>query len=570
MFLPTTKQEMEANGWSQLDVILVSGDSYIDSPYSGIALLGRILQKAGYKVGIIAQPDISKADDIARLGEPALFWGVSAGAVDSMVSNYTALNKPRKQDDFTPGGINNRRPDRATIVYTNLIRRTFKNTRPIVLGGIEASLRRISHYDFWTNKIRGSILLDAKADYVIYGMADKSILQFAEAMKSGQSPDNIRGLVFATHEQPRNAIVLPSLEEVRADQKQFIKAFSVFYQNCDPITAQRLTQKHADRYVVLNPPARSLSTQEMDEIYALPFMREQHPYYEAQGKVKALETIRFSVVTHRGCYGECNFCAIAVHEGRTVQWRSEKSILSEIQKISQLPDFKGYILDLSGPTANMYGFECSKKLTQGACKDKRCLYPKPCLMLKIDHNPHLSLLSKARKIEGVKKVFVGSGIRYDMLLHDPGSGTAYLKEICDYHVSGQLKVAPEHDSPKVLQLMGKPDKESLLEFKQKFDQLSSASRVANKKQFLSYYFIAAHPGCTTKDMMGLKAFTRNHLHIAPEQTQIFTPTPSTWSTLMYATETDPFTGEHIFVEKDPLRKQKQKDLLLEKETKRHG
>ena len=565
MFLPTTKEELNALGWEKADVILINGDSYIDSPYSGIALLGRILEKAGYKVGIIAQPDTNNLNDISRLGEPALFWGVSAGAVDSMVSNYTALKKPRSRDDFTPGGINNRRPDRASIVYTNLIRRAFKNTKPILLGGIEASLRRISHYDYWTDKIRGSILLDAKADYLLYGMADKSILQFAEALKNGQSPQNIRGLVFASHELPENALVIPSLEEVRSDQKQFIKAFRIFYENCDPITAHRIAQKHDERYIIQNPPAKTLSQQELDEIYSLPFTREQHPYYEAQGPVKALETTRFSVVTHRGCYGECNFCAIAVHEGRTVQWRSEKSILAEIETISKLPDFKGIITDLSGPTANMYGFECSKKLAKGACKDKRCLYPKPCLMLKIDHQPSLSLLDKARKIPGIKKVFVASGIRYDMILHDSGCGKSYTQELCNYHVSGQLKVAPEHDSPKVLQLMGKPGKELLLQFKRDFDQIN---RDTGKKQYLSYYFIAAHPGCTIKDMQGLKTFANEELHIAPEQTQIFTPTPSTWSTLMYATETNPFTGEHIFVEKDPNQKQRQKDILTQKEQKK--
>jgi len=565
MFLPTTKEELNALGWEKADVILINGDSYIDSPYSGIALLGRILEKAGYKVGIIAQPDTSNLNDISRLGEPALFWGVSAGAVDSMVSNYTALKKPRSRDDFTPGGINNRRPDRASIVYTNLIRRAFKNTKPILLGGIEASLRRISHYDYWTDKIRGYILLDAKADYLLYGMADKSILQFAEALKNGQSPQNIRGLVFASHELPENALVIPSLEEVRSDQKQFIKAFRIFYENCDPITAHRIAQKHDERYIIQNPPAKTLSQQELDEIYSLPFTREQHPYYEAQGPVKALETTRFSVVTHRGCYGECNFCAIAVHEGRTVQWRSEKSILAEIETISKLPDFKGIITDLSGPTANMYGFECSKKLAQGACKDKRCLYPQPCLMLKIDHQPSLSLLDKARKIPGIKKVFIASGIRYDMILHDPGCGKSYTRELCNYHVSGQLKVAPEHDSPKVLQLMGKPGKELLLQFKRDFDQIN---RDTGKKQYLSYYFIAAHPGCTIKDMQGLKTFVNEELHIAPEQTQIFTPTPSTWSTLMYATETNPFTGEHIFVEKDPNQKQRQKDILTQKEQKK--
>ncbi len=567
-FIPTTQEEILARGWDAPDVVLISGDSYIDSPYSGVALIGRILERAGYRVGIIAQPDVNDPESIARLGEPLLFWGVTAGAVDSMVSNYTALKTPRRQDDFTPGGENNRRPDRATLVYTNLIRRRFKNTRPIVLGGIEASLRRVAHYDYWTNKVRGSILLDAKADYLLYGMADASVLEFAAALKKGLPVESIRGLCYAANSAPEDALCLPALDEVRADSGKFLKAFRMFYDNCDPLTGKRLVQRHDARFLIQNPPPLPLTQNALDRVYALPFRREQHPFYEAQGKVRALETIRFSVPTHRGCYGECNFCAIAVHEGRTVQWRSEKSILTEIEQISKLPDFKGYIHDLGGPTANMYGFECRKKLQSGACRDKRCLYPNTCISLRIDHQPWLSLLSKARKIPGVKKIFVSSGVRYDLLQHDPGCGKTALREICEHHVSGQLKVAPEHDSPKVLQLMGKPGKESLLKFKQDFDVLNRAS---GKKQFLSYYFIAAHPGCTVKDMEGLKKFAKNQLHIAPEQTQIFTPTPSTWSTAMYLTETDPINGEHLFVEKDPVKKQRQKDILTEKDSrKRNG
>ncbi|MHC1772308.1 MAG: YgiQ family radical SAM protein [Flexilinea sp.] len=561
MFLPTTKKELEALGWNELDVILISGDSYIDSPHMGIALIGHILNDAGYRVGIIAQPNVETPDDITRLGEPRLFWGVSAGAVDSMVANYTASNKPRRQDDFTPGGLNNRRPDRATLVYTNLIRRNYKDTKPIVLGGIEASLRRIAHYDYWSNKIRGSILFDSKADYLLYGMADRSILQLADAFSKGKEPFNIRGLAYKSTNVPNGSVILPSLEEVTKDNLKFIKAHAAFYQNNDPITGRILAQKHDTRYLIQNPPAKTISQVELDGVYALPFERAQHPYYEVQGKVKALETIRFSITTHRGCYGECNFCAIAVHEGRTIQWRSETSILNEIKKIAALPDFKGYITDLGGPTANMYGFECQKKLSQGACQNKRCLYPSPCLMLRIDHHPQLSLLQKARKIPGVKKIFIASGIRYDMIQHDPGSGAQYLQEVCEYHVSGQLKVAPEHDSPKVLELMGKPGKEELLQFKKEFDRINLK---IGQKQFLTYYFIAAHPGCTVKDMMFLKKFSQDELNLTPEQIQIFTPTPSTWSTVMYVTETNPFTMEHVFVEKDPQQKQKQKEILLDK------
>lgn len=562
MFLPTTKKELDTLGWNELDVILISGDSYIDSPHMGIALIGHILINAGYRVGIIAQPNVETPNDITRLGEPKLFWGVSAGAVDSMVANYTASKKPRKQDDYTPGGLNDRRPDRATLVYTNLIRRNYKDTKPIVLGGIEASLRRVAHYDYWSNKIRGSILFDSKADYLLYGMADRSILQLVDAFSKGRDPFNIRGLAYKSRSVPDGSVILPSLEEVTQDNLKFIKAYTEFYQNNDPITGKIVAQKHDNRYLIQNPPAKTLSQVELDEVYALPFERAQHPYYEAQGKVKALETIRFSITTHRGCYGECNFCAIAVHEGRTIQWRSETSILNEIKRIAALSDFKGYITDLGGPTANMYGFECQKKLSQGACQNKRCLYPSPCLMLRIDHHPQLSLLQKARKIPGVKKIFIASGIRYDMIQHDPGSGAQYLQEVCEYHVSGQLKVAPEHDSPKVLELMGKPGKEELLRFKKEFDRINLK---IGQKQFLTYYFIAAHPGCTVKDMMLLKKFTQDELNLTPEQIQIFTPTPSTWSTLMYATEINPFTMEHIFVEKDPRQKQKQKEILLDKE-----
>jgi uncharacterized radical SAM protein YgiQ len=570
MFLPTTREEMQRLGWDALDVILVSGDSYIDSPYIGTAVIGKVLADAGYRVGVIAQPEAQSGSDITRLGEPRLFWGVSAGCVDSMVANYTALKKKRRSDDYTPGGLNERRPDRATIVYTNLIRRHFKHTRPVVLGGIEASLRRLAHYDFWSDQVRGSVLLDAKADYLLYGMAERSVLELAEKLRQGENGREVRGLCYLLNEaeytQPGIAeklagyLELPDLEAVKADKLEFIRMFHLFYQNNDPITAHGLFQKHGRRCLVQNPPAASLSQSELDAVYALDFERRQHPYYEAQGKVKALETIQFSIPTHRGCYGECNFCAIAVHEGRTVQWRSSGSILEEARKISAHPEFKGIIPDLGGPTANMYGFECKKKLKSGSCPDKQCLYPEICKALKPNHKPQIELLRQVRQTPGVRKVFVASGLRYDLLFNDAACGQAYLREVVAHHVSGQMKIAPEHTEDGVLRFMGKPGQDILVQFKEAFER---EARAAGKPQFLTYYLIAAHPGCTEQDMLKLKRFTSEKLKVNPEQVQIFTPTPSTYSSLMYFTEMDPFTLQPIFVEKDPLKKQRQKDIVTQ-------
>ncbi|KAF0112350.1 MAG: putative Fe-S oxidoreductase family protein [Chloroflexi bacterium] len=560
LFLPTTIEEMNALGWQKLDVILVSGDSYIDSPYSGVAVIGKVLQKAGFRVGIIAQPDVNSSVDISRLGEPALFWGVTGGTVDSMVANYTATLRKRRSDDFTPGGVNNRRPDRAVLVYTNLIKRTFKNTKPIVLGGIEASLRRITHYDYWTNKLRASILFDSKADYLLYGMADLSIVELARAFKEKKSPLEIRGLCTLAKTPPENYLILPSFEDVTSDKEAFIRMYHLFYQNNDPHTAKGLAQQKGDRWLVQNPPANILTRAQMDKVYSLGYEHDQHPYYEKQGSVKALETIRFSIPTHRGCYGECSFCAIAVHEGRTVSSRSEQSILAEVEEMTRHPKFKGIITDLSGPTANMYGFECVKKLNKGVCQDKRCVFPEICPILKIDHSYQIELLKKIRQIPGVKKVFVGSGIRYDMVLADKQNGLPYLKEIVAHHTSGQLKVAPEHADPYVLKMMGKPPVRSLLEFKQQFETLT---RQVGKDQYLTYYLIAAYPGSSDNEMKRLKEFVSTKLNLTPEQVQVFTPTPSTYASVMYYTEKDPFTGEAIFVEKNIQRKIIQKEIITE-------
>lgn len=561
MFLPTTIEEVKKLGWDSLDVILISGDTYLDSSYNGTALIGKWLVKHGFKVGVIAQPDINSERDITRLGVPNLYWAISSGCVDSMVANYTATKKRRKNDDFTPGGKNNRRPDRACIQYTNLIKRYFKNnTTPIVLGGIEASLRRVTHYDYWSNSLRRPILFDAKADILSYGMGEKSMLELALALKNGEDWQNIRGLGYLSKKPKENYLELPSFEKCKDDKHSFIEAFNIFYKNCDPITAKGLYQKNADRYYIQNPPAENLSSKELDEVYQLNFERDVHPYYKKEGVVKALETIKNSVTTHRGCYGECNFCAIAIHQGRTVVSRSEDSIFKEIKHITKQKGFKGNISDVGGPTANMYQVECSKKLSLGSCSDKRCLYPKTCPALKINHSKQLSLLKKLKSIEKIKKIFIASGIRYDMILDDKIAGDRYLEEIIKDHISGQMKIAPEHTEDKILSLMGKQGKKLLIDFKNRFYEIN---KKFDKKQFLTYYLIAAHPGCNEKDMLDLKKFASSELKLNPEQVQIFTPTPSTYSTLMYYTEMDIKTKKPIFVEKDNGKKQKQKDIVTQ-------
>ncbi|MBZ4682600.1 MAG: YgiQ family radical protein [Fusobacteriales bacterium] len=562
MFSPTTKKELEILNWNQLDIILISGDTYIDSSYNGSAVIGKYLISQGYKVGIIAQPDINSDKDITRLGVPRLYFGVSSGCVDSMVANYTATKKKRQNDDFTPGGINNKRPDRAVIKYVNLIQRYFKNEnkRPILIGGIEASLRRIVHYDFWSNSLRKSILFNSKADYLIYGMGEKPVLEFTKAIENKTSPNNIRGLCYISNEPKDDYIELPSFEECKKDKYKFIDAFNKFYLNNDPLTAKGLYQKHDDRYLIQNPPAYHLTTEEIDFVYDLKYEKDVHPFYKKDGTVRALDTIKNSVTTHRGCYGECNFCAIAVHQGRTIIQRSEKSILKEIESIASEKGFKGYISDIGGPTANMYGIECEKKIKLGSCSDKRCMYPNTCKSLKPSHKKYNSLLTKARKIKNIKKIFIASGIRYDLILSDKNFGDNFLENLIEYHISGQLKIAPEHSEDNILNKMGKQGKNVLVEFKNRFYELN---KKYNKKQFLTYYLIAAHPGCDENEMKKLKNFASKELRINPEQVQIFTPTPSTYSTLMYYTEIDPFTGKKIFVEKNIDKKYKQKNILID-------
>ena len=563
-FLPTTRADMQERGWSQCDVILISGDAYIDSPFIGVAMVGRMLERMGYKVGIIGQPDVNSDIDIARLGAPRLYWGVSGGSVDSMVSNYTATKKFRNSDDYTPGGKNNKRPDRATLVYTNLIRRYFKDTVPVVLGGIEASLRRVSHYDYWSNKLKKPILFDSKADILVYGMGEIALEELTRAIDKREDYRDVRGICYIAKEPKEEFIQLPSHDECLSEKEKYIDLFDRFYDNNDPISASGLCQKVDTRYLIQNPPCDYLNEAEMDANSKLPFTRELHPYHAKEGKVKCLETIKFSIMTHHGCWGECNFCAIGVHQGRTIRTRSEENILEEVAEFNRYKDYKGVISDVGGPTANMYGYECNKKLKLGTCDHQRCVDADHlCKSMKVDHSRNINLLRRVREVEGVRHAFVASGVRYDLINADKKHGYSYLKEMVKHHISGQMKVAPEHTQQHVLELMGKPGKEELVEFKKLYDKLNKEE---GKKQFLTYYLIAAHPGCTEKDMHELKRFTRDELKMNPEQAQVFTPTPGTYSAVMYYTEMDPKTRKKIFVEKDPIKKEKQKKIVIEKES----
>lgn len=561
-FLPTTRKEMDDLGWDQCDVILVSGDAYIDSPFIGVAVVGRMLEKLGYKVGIIGQPDYESDKDITRLGEPRLYWGVSGGSIDSMVANYTATKKFRNSDDYTPGGKNDKRPDRAVLVYTNLIRRFFKNTVPIVLGGIEASLRRVTHYDYWSNKLKKPILFDSKADILIYGMGEIALMQLTSAINNKTDYKHIRGICYISKEPVEEYHQLPSFKECLENKEKYIDLFDLFYDNNDPIAANGLSQAVDTRYAIQNPPCDYLNEEEMDGVSSLPFTRELHPYHRPDGKVKCLETIKFSIMTHQGCWGECNFCAIGVHQGRTIRTRSENSIVQEAKDFREYKDFKGIISDLGGPTANMYGYECDKKLKLGTCDHQRCVDSTHlCGSMKPDHSRILNMNKQVREIPGIKKAFVASGIRYDLITEDKKHGYDYLKSLVNDHISGQMKVAPEHTEQHVLDLMGKPGKQTLIDFKKLYDKLN---KEAGKQQFLTYYLIAAHPGCEEKDMHSLKHFTKHELKMNPEQAQVFTPTPGTYSAVMYYTEMDPVTRKKIFVEKDTKRKEKQKEIIVPK------
>ncbi|HPC46808.1 MAG TPA: YgiQ family radical SAM protein [Deltaproteobacteria bacterium] len=562
MFLPATRKEMHALGWDRLDIVLVTGDAYIDSPHIGVAVVGKALVHAGFRVGIISQPDVATGDDIMRLGEPELYWGVTSGSVDSMVANYTPLKKPRRTDDYTPGGMNTRRPDRATIVYTNLIRRHAGRRAFVVLGGIEASLRRIAHYDYWSDAMRRSILLDAKADVIVYGMGEYTAVELARRLAAGRDYRDMRGICYVADTPPEGCVTLPSFEMVHADADALTDMFHLFARYSDPTSGTVMCQQHSGRILVHNPPWPTPGTNELDEVYGLGYEREVHPLDRSRGEVRAIETIRFSLTTHRGCAGGCSFCSIAVHEGPVVS-RSARSIVEEAGRMASHPRFRGIITDVGGPSANMYGLTCTKGRSP-ACTQTRCLFPRPCPHLKADHRAQVDLLRTLRGMERVRKVFVASGIRHDLVFSDPSGAMAYMEELAAHHVSGQIKLAPEHCVERVLALMAKPGTDHLLEFRRIFEEMS---RRFGKSQYLTYYFMAAHPGCTTSDMSALRAYALRHLGLVPEQVQIFTPTPSTWSTLMYRTGRDPFTGETIFVEKSLKGKRHQKDILT---ARRHG
>ncbi|MCL2607162.1 MAG: YgiQ family radical SAM protein [Methanomassiliicoccaceae archaeon] len=563
MFIPVTPEEVIGRGWDGLDVILISGDTYADTSYNGSAVIGQWLIENGFRVGMIAQPDVSSEKDITRLGEPLLFWSISAGCVDSMVANYSATRKRRKDDDFTPGGVNDRRPDRACIAYSNLIRKYFKQTKPIVLGGIEASLRRIAHYDMWSDSVRRSVLFDSKADIITYGMSELSNLELANALRDGTEWRNIRGICYASKERKDGYLVIPSFDLCSADNNAFINAFKMFSDNCDPLTSGGLMQAHGDRWLIHNSPSRHLPQKDLDRIYELDYENKVHPYYLKDGAVRSMETIKQSVTTHRGCYGECNFCAVSVHQGRTVISRSADSILREIERMASRKGFNGIIYDVGGPTANMYGIECLKKSRVGKCKDRRCLYPKICERLSVNHEEQIRLLENIKNMEGVKKVFITSGVRYDLILSDKCNGKAYLDHLVKENISGQLKIAPEHISDDVVRLMGKPGKKELLDFKRMFDE---SNREHNKKQFLTYYLMAAHPGCYERHMEELRRFVTSELRTNPEQVQIFTPTPSTFSTMMYHTRRNIENNTNLKVEKSMQMKQKQKDIILQRQV----
>ena len=566
-FLPITMDEARRRGWDEVDFVYVSGDAYVDHPSFGAAIITRVLEANGYRVGVIAQPDWTDPQSIAVFGEPRLGFLVSAGNMDSMVNHYSVAKRRRKTDAFTPGGVMGKRPDYATTVYCNLIRQTYKDV-PILIGGIEASLRRLAHYDYWSESMKRSILLDSQADLLMYGMGEKSIVEIADALNAGLDVKDITyidGTVYHTQtlDESLPTITLPSFEELKSDRRRYAESFRIQYGNCDPFTAKRLAEPYGGGYVVQNPPQKPLTTQEMDDIYDLPYMRTWHPSYAKAGGVPAIEEVKFSLVSNRGCFGACSFCALTFHQGRIIQTRSHESILREAEQITRDPDFKGYIHDVGGPTANFRHPACEKQLTKGACGGRQCLYPTPCKNMNADHSDYVALLRKLRKLPGVKKVFVRSGIRFDYLLADRKD--TFLKELVQYHISGQLKVAPEHVSDAVLSRMGKPKNAVYNKFVDKYFALN---RQYGLEQYLVPYLMSSHPGSTLKEAIELAEYIRD-MGYNPEQVQDFYPTPSTLSTVMYYTGLDPRTMEKVYVPTDPHEKAMQRALIQYRDPKNY-
>ena len=559
-FLPTTADEMRARGWDAVDFAYVCGDAYVDHPSFGHAVITRLLEANGYRVGIIAQPDWRNPESVAVFGEPRLGFLVSSGNMDSMVNHFTVAKKRRRTDAYSPGGKMGLRPDRACAVYGNLIRRTFKRT-PIILGGIEASLRRLAHYDYWSDQIKRSVLLDSGADIVSYGMGEKSIIAIADSLAAGLDVSDVTfvpGTAYRTRsiDHVYEPVILPEFEALQADKLEFARSFGLQYRNLDPFSAHPLVEEYPHGvYVVQNPPSEPLTTEEFDAVYALPYERTWHPSYDAAGGVPALAEVKFSLVSNRGCLGDCSFCALNFHQGRIIQARSHESILEEARAMTEAPDFKGYIHDVGGPTANFRIPACEKQLTHGACPNKRCLSPKPCRQLRVTHEDYLGLLRELRALPKVKKVFVRSGIRFDYALLD--KDRSFIRELVEHHVSGQLRVAPEHVSDAVLGVMGKPGRAVYDEFVREFERIN---RELGKEQYLVPYLMSSHPGSTLKEAVELAEYCRD-LGFNPEQVQDFYPTPSTISTCMYYTGVDPRTMEPVYVAKNPHEKALQRALI---------
>ncbi len=567
-FLPLCRKDMEERGWEQVDFVYVCGDAYVDHPSFGHAVITRLLEANGYKVGIIAQPDWKEKTSVMEYGEPRLAFLVSAGNMDSMVNHYSVSKRPRRTDAYTPGGVMGKRPDYAAVVYGNLIRQTYKKT-PVILGGIEASLRRMAHYDYWSDRLKRSVLLDSGADLISYGMGERSILEIAEALEAGIDVRDltfIPGTVFRAKslDSVYDPVILPGFEEMKQNKLLYARSFYTQYCNTDPIKGRCLAEPYGEHlYVVQNPPSRPLGQEEMDEVYGYPYMRTYHPSYEKDGGVPAIAEVKFSLISNRGCFGGCSFCALTFHQGRILQTRSHESLLDEAVKMTEDPDFKGYIHDVGGPTANFRQPSCDKQLEHGVCKNRQCLYPKPCRNLKADHKDYVRLLRKLREIPKVKKVFIRSGIRFDYVMADPDD--TFFRELCAYHVSGQLKVAPEHVSDAVLSRMGKPENKVYQAFVKKYKRINQE---LGKDQYLVPYLMSSHPRSTLKEAVELAEYLRD-LGYMPEQVQDFYPTPSTISTCMYYTGVDPRDMKPVYVPKNPHEKAMQRALIQYRDPKNY-
>jgi len=557
-FLPVNKKDFIQRGWDEVDIILVSGDAYVDHPSWAAAILGRFLESNGYRVGIIAQPDWRSLNDFKKLGSPRLFFGISAGNLDTMVNHYTADKKKRHEDLYSPGGESGYRPDRATIVYANRLREAYPGV-PIIIGGIEASLRRLAHYDYWADRVRRSILMDSKADLLIYGMGEYRLLDIARYLNAGKDIKylhKLRNSCYVSSFLPENALELPSYKDISQKPAEFSHSTRLIHQNTNPFSSAVLAQKHGDRWLIANPPAVPLTSQQMDSIYEAPFLRRYHPMYETAGGIPALQPVQFSMVTHRGCFGGCSFCSIGLHQGKFIQSRSIKSLQREAETFLSHPDFKGSIPDLGGPSANMYGLTAKNTDKCQQCSRESCLYPQVCKNLDTDQSPSIRLWRQLRKIEGIRHIRVASGVRYDLILKDNSS--EYLRELCRHHVGGQLKVAPEHVAAQVTKLMGKPGRNDYEHFIEIFKQ---TNRKLGKDQYLIPYFISAHPGSSLKETVELAEFVRDHMQYYPEQVQNFTPTPMTISTSIYHTGINPLNNRQVYVPSSTWERKAQRALL---------